>query len=41
MQPLLDAPPPVQRYAKGTWGPAAGDAITAGMGGWRTPWMPT
>ena len=22
MQPLLDAPPPVQPYAKGTWGPA-------------------
>ena len=26
MQPLLDAPPPVQPYAKGTWGPDAGDA---------------
>ena len=24
MQPLLDAPPPVQPYAKGTWGPDGG-----------------
>ncbi|QYN20027.1 glucose-6-phosphate dehydrogenase [Amycolatopsis sp. DSM 110486] len=38
MQPLLDAPPPVQAYEPGTWGPAAADQITAGFGGWRTPW---
>ena len=25
MQPLLDAPPPVHAYAKGSWGPAAAD----------------
>ena len=25
MQPLLDAPPPVHPYAKGSWGPAAAD----------------
>jgi len=41
MQPLLDAPPPVHNYAPGTWGPAAADAVTAGLGGWRTPWLPT
>jgi glucose-6-phosphate 1-dehydrogenase len=41
MQPLLDAPPPVHPYVGGTWGPAAGNEITAGLGGWRTPWMPT
>jgi glucose-6-phosphate 1-dehydrogenase len=41
MQPLLDAPPQVHPYAPGTWGPAAGNDITAGMGGWRTPWLPT
>ena len=29
MQPLLDAPPPVHPYAKGTWGPAAGDQVPA------------
>ncbi len=41
MQPLLDAPPPVHPYAPGSWGPSAADAITAGLGGWRTPWLPT
>ncbi|MEW2499878.1 glucose-6-phosphate dehydrogenase [Amycolatopsis sp. CA-161197] len=38
MQPLLDAPPPVHAYEPGTWGPAAAHEITAGFGGWRTPW---
>ncbi|MEV6896651.1 glucose-6-phosphate dehydrogenase [Amycolatopsis sp. NPDC051372] len=38
MQPLLDAPPPVRAYEPGTWGPGAADEITAGFGGWRTPW---
>ena len=38
MQPLLDAPPPVQPYAKGSWGPAAGDRLLAGHGGWHVPW---
>jgi glucose-6-phosphate 1-dehydrogenase len=41
MQPLLDAPPPVHPYDPGTWGPAAADTVTAGLGGWRTPWLPT
>ena len=40
MQPLLDAPPPVHGYRPGTWGPGAADEITAGFGGWRTPWLP-
>jgi glucose-6-phosphate 1-dehydrogenase len=39
MQPLLDAPPPVEPYAKGSWGPAAGDRLLAGHGGWREPWV--
>ena len=38
MAPLLDAPPPVQPYAKGTWGPAAGDELPAEHGGWHGPW---
>ena len=37
-QPLLDSPPPVHPYAKGTWGPAAADALADGYGGWRGPW---
>lgn len=40
MQPLLDAAPPVQPYAPGTWGPAAADEIAADVGGWRSPWLP-
>ena len=39
MQPLLDSPPPVHEYAKGTWGPEAGDRLLAGYGGWREPWQ--
>src|SRR4051794_16401137 len=35
MQPLLDAPPPVYGYAKGSWGPAAADRLLAGHGGWH------
>jgi glucose-6-phosphate 1-dehydrogenase len=40
MQPLLDAPPKVQPYAQGTWGPEAGDEVPAGFGGWKKPWLP-
>src|SRR5262249_37691528 len=40
MQPLLDAPSPIQPYQPGTWGPAAADALTDGVGGWRSVWLP-
>jgi glucose-6-phosphate 1-dehydrogenase len=40
VQPLLDAPPPVHPYAKGSWGPAAADKLLAGYGGWHGPWVP-
>jgi glucose-6-phosphate 1-dehydrogenase len=39
MQPLLDAPPPVQSYAPGSWGPAAADELVAGSGRWHAPWV--
>jgi len=39
MQPLLDHAPAVLPYAPGSWGPAAGDAITAQVGGWHAPWL--
>jgi glucose-6-phosphate 1-dehydrogenase len=41
MQPLLDAPPPVHAYARGSWGPVAADAMVAGHGGWYDPWLAT
>jgi len=37
-QPLLDSPPPVQRYPPGTWGPAAANELVADHGGWHEPW---
>jgi glucose-6-phosphate 1-dehydrogenase len=40
MQPLLDAPPPVQPYARGSWGPAAADTLLVGHPRWREPWLP-
>jgi glucose-6-phosphate 1-dehydrogenase len=40
VQPLLDNPPPVQPYAKGTWGPEAADRLVAGHGCWHEPWTP-
>ncbi len=39
MQPLVDAPPPVHPYAKGSWGPKAGDDLVAGFGQWHGPWI--
>jgi glucose-6-phosphate 1-dehydrogenase len=40
MQPLLDAPPPVHAYKKGSWGPEAADDLVAGRGRWHDPWVP-
>jgi glucose-6-phosphate 1-dehydrogenase len=39
LQPLLDSPPPVIPYAKGTWGPVECDKLMNGYGGWRKPWL--
>jgi glucose-6-phosphate 1-dehydrogenase len=39
MGPLLDSPPPVHPYAKGTWGPSEADRLVAGHGRWQTPWV--
>ena len=39
LQPLLDAPPPVQPYAPGSWGPEAANRLVAGHGAWHEPWV--
>jgi glucose-6-phosphate 1-dehydrogenase len=39
MQPLLEAPPPVHPYAKGSWGPREADRLLAGHGRWHEPWV--
>jgi glucose-6-phosphate 1-dehydrogenase len=38
MQPLLDAPPAVLVYPRGSWGPVDADAMVAAHGGWYAPW---
>jgi glucose-6-phosphate 1-dehydrogenase len=38
VEPLLDARTRALPYPKGSWGPAAGNALVPG--GWRVPWMP-
>jgi glucose-6-phosphate 1-dehydrogenase len=40
VQPLLDAPPPIEPYAPGSSGPRAADDLARGHGGWRGPWAP-
>src|SRR5215471_7748123 len=39
VQPLLDAPPPVEFYKPGSWGPAGADKLLAGHPSWRNPWL--
>ncbi len=41
MQPLLDSPPPVYPYEKGTWGPEQAERLVAGYGAWHGPWVPS
>jgi glucose-6-phosphate 1-dehydrogenase len=40
VQPLLDDPPAIHPYQKGSWGPKEGDQLVAGFGGWHGPWLP-
>ena len=39
VQPLIDSPPPVQPYAKGSWGPEGAAKLVAGHPHWRDPWL--
>ncbi len=39
MAPLLEHPPPVHPYAKGSWGPEEAQQILAGRGRWHDPWV--
>jgi len=38
-EPLLNQPPPVERYAPGSWGPEAAEKLVAEWGGWHGPWV--
>ena len=39
VQPLLDAPPPVEPYKPGSWGPTGAERLLAGHPSWRDPWL--
>jgi glucose-6-phosphate 1-dehydrogenase len=39
MRPLIDHPPPVHRYAPGSWGPKECDRLLSGVGAWQDPWV--
>jgi glucose-6-phosphate 1-dehydrogenase len=41
VQPLLDDPPPVKQYERGSWGPAESNRIVRGICEWYEPWLPT
>ena len=37
VDPILDDATPVHTYDRGSWGPAAADALIEGDGGWHDP----
>jgi glucose-6-phosphate 1-dehydrogenase len=37
--PLLEKPPRVNPYKRGSWGPKAADRLVADYGGWHDPWV--
>jgi glucose-6-phosphate 1-dehydrogenase len=39
--PLLDDPPPVETYARGSWGPPGAGMLLRGVCDWYEPWMPS
>jgi glucose-6-phosphate 1-dehydrogenase len=39
MQPLLDQKTAPITYPQGSWGPAEGDKLCNGLGGWQKPWL--
>jgi len=40
VQPLLDNPPPVHSYPRGSWGPEEADGLIRGFSSWHRPWLP-
>jgi glucose-6-phosphate 1-dehydrogenase len=40
VQPLLENPGPVDRYAPGSWGPERANDLTRGVCEWYEPWLP-
>ena len=40
VQPLIDNPPPVEQYPKGSWGPEEAAKLVHGCAEWHQPWLP-
>jgi glucose-6-phosphate 1-dehydrogenase len=40
VQPLLENPPPVETYPKGSWGPDSAKNVVRGVCEWYEPWLP-
>jgi glucose-6-phosphate 1-dehydrogenase len=38
VQPLLESPPAVETYKRGSWGPTSADTLLRGDPRWRQPW---
>jgi glucose-6-phosphate 1-dehydrogenase len=36
---VIDHPPPVHRYAPGSWGPEEAESLLSGTGSWHGPWV--
>jgi glucose-6-phosphate 1-dehydrogenase len=39
VQPLLDHPPPLHSYPRGSWGPDAANTLVRGHPRWHEPWL--
>jgi glucose-6-phosphate 1-dehydrogenase len=40
VQPLLDHPPDVRPYPRGSWGPEEAETLLRGHPRWQQPWLP-
>jgi glucose-6-phosphate 1-dehydrogenase len=40
VQPIIDNPPPVEPYDRGSWGPESAKSLVRGFGAWHDPWLP-
>lgn len=40
LQPLIDHPPTIERYQRGSWGPQSANDLVRGHTPWQLPWLP-
>ncbi|CAG4909639.1 unnamed protein product [Acidithrix sp. C25] len=41
LQPLIDQPPSIDRYERGSWGPKSANDLLRGHTPWQLPWLAT